>query len=281
MLHLVFEPSGAEALEKSFTLDDSLQGEILVVKDDFAVGPIQNIYEAEGFQARKAWWAEVLRYSPYEEQLAIVDDKMTVHNLKKTLSENGEETLWIWMGQNQHDVCGYYWLITQLAEWEGRIFVLYLNNLPFINAEGGIFYPKHLWEIAPKEFIKARKLARPVTLSEFELDPDEWKKLCDENAVVRLLEGGKKIVSKEASFYDADLLAALGTKTLKLQRILSNAFGKMPIQTGDAFLVWRLRTMAGNGQLLLQGNWEKGWKELTFKDTKGELFAEIGEAEEE
>ena len=38
-----------------------------------------------------------------------------------------------------------------------------------------------LQEIQPKEFLKAKKLARPITLSEFEVDPDEWKKLCDEN----------------------------------------------------------------------------------------------------
>ena len=53
--------------------------------------------------------------------------------------------------------------LSQLAEFQGRIFILYLNNLPFINEKGAIFYPTTLFSIPPKEFIKAKKLARPVT----------------------------------------------------------------------------------------------------------------------
>jgi len=47
--------------------------------------------------------------------------------------------------------------------------VLYFNNLPFINEKGQIFYPTVLHEILPKEFLKAKKLNRKVTLSEFEV----------------------------------------------------------------------------------------------------------------
>jgi hypothetical protein len=71
----------------------------------------------------------------------MVDDRLTVHQLIRELEENQKEEVWIWMGQNQHDVCGYYWLISQLAAFQGRVVVLYLNNLPFINEKGQIFYP--------------------------------------------------------------------------------------------------------------------------------------------
>ena len=64
-------------------------------------------------------------------------------------------------------------------------------------------------EIQPKELLKAKKLARPITMSEFEVDPDEWKKLCAENATVRILEGGKKIVSREETFYDSEIMKNL------------------------------------------------------------------------
>ena len=50
-----------------------------------------------------------------------------------------------------------------------------LNNLPFLNDKGQLFYPTYLNEIQPKEFLKAKKLARPITLSEFEIDPDEYR----------------------------------------------------------------------------------------------------------
>jgi hypothetical protein len=104
------------------------------------------------------------------------------------------------MGQNQHDVTGYYWLMPQLKAYQGRVMILYLNNLPFINEKGQLFYPWSVHDILPKEAVKAKKLARQITLSEFEVDPDEWKKISDENATVRILEGGKKIVAKEDHF---------------------------------------------------------------------------------
>lgn len=265
MLHIVFEQANTEALQKAMELDGSLQGEIVEIKDDFAVGPLSDIYDTEGYQQRRDWWKTLLEFSPYTEQINIVDDKLTVHNLLKQLDEQPDEKVWIWMGQNVHDVCGYYWLMSQLKDYQGRIEVLYLNNLPFINEKGSIFYPTSLYEIQPKEFLKARKLARPITLSEFEVDPDEWKKHCNENAMVRFLEGGKKIVGKDLNFYDKDILAQVTDETQKLGKLLSNIYSKMKVKTGDVFLVWRMREMAADGKLEIGGDWSKGWKEITVK----------------
>jgi len=423
MIHIVFEESNVEVLSKAFELDPSMQGDIIEIKDDFAVGPIVDIYDTYGYQLRRDWWKDLLEFTPYKEQLDLVDDKLTVFNLLKRLdrpvgdkveeaeiiteikgqnpasdediqdqlviiqedkaidnldniediqiveegvlyisddivedrksgneesnnhaideiqeekeepgnqsldqgnasmeeepmvkvlespeaiAENTEsvpipqketkptkkasrsykkdskkskeaikedtsettphqEDVWIWMGQNQHDVCGYYWLMPQLKDYQGRIHVLYLNNLPFINEKGSIFYPTHLFQIQPKEFLKAKKLSRPITLSEFEVDPDEWKKLCSESAIVRILEGGKKIASKEDSFYDKDLLSVITSNFQKVSKILFTSLGKMKIQTGDVFLAWRIRKLIEEGKIEVQGDWNKGWKEVSVK----------------
>lgn len=264
MIHIVFEQANVAILQKAMELDEALQGEVVEIKDDYAVGPLLNIYETEGYQARRDWWKTLLEYSPYADSLNIVDDKLAVHQLLKVIDEQPEQELWIWMGQNAHDVCSYYWLMSQLKEYQGRVQVLYLNNLPFINEKGNIFYPTHLHEIQPKEFRKAMRLARPITLSEFEVDPDEWKKLCQENAMVRFLEGGKKITGKEVDFYDKDIFANLNG-AMKLGRLLSTTLGKMKVQTGDVFLVWRIRELAAEGKLEIAGDWNKGWKEIIVK----------------
>jgi len=265
MLHIVFQEADIAVLQKAIDLDETIGGEVWQIKDDFAVGPLENIYETEGYQARRDWWKSVLEFSPYMAQMDIVNDKMTVHTLLKKLDEEPALDIWIWMGQNQHDVCGYYWLMSQLKDYQGRIFVLYMNNLPFINEKGGIFYPAALHEIQPKEFLKAKKLARHITLSEFEVDPDEWKKLCNENGMVRILEGGKKIVSKEADYYDGDILNAVNAEPQKLNKVLGTIFGKMKIKTGDVFLVWRIRELVSYGKLVAEGEWTKGWKEITIR----------------
>ena len=265
MIHLVFETANIAALEAAIALDETLAGKIVEIKDDYAVGPLLDIYETEGYQARRNWWATVLEYSPHSDQLNIVDDKLTVHQLIQNLEEDSNEEVWIWMGQNTHDVCGYYWLMSQLKPYQGKLQVLYLNNLPFLNEKGQLFYPTHLAEIQPKEFIKAKRLARPITLSEFELDPDEWKKLCQENEGVRFLEGGKKLVSMPISFYDKEILSLLTKNAQKLPSALAHILSKMKVKTGDTFIVFRLKALAELGKIVLAGNWEKGWKDMVVQ----------------
>jgi hypothetical protein len=267
MIHIVFQQQDIEVLKKAIELDESLSGRVEIIRDDYAVGPIADIYEAEGYQQRRDWWKGLLELSPYNtEQLTeMVDDRLAVHNLKKELEENVKEEVWIWMGQNQHDVCGYYWLISQLQSFQGRVVILYLNNLPFINEKGNIFYPTSLHEIQPKEFLKAKKLNRKVTPSEFEVDPDEWKKLCSENDMVRMLEGGKKIAGKKDDFYDAEILKGLTNEWQKGNKAMSGILGKMKIKTGDVFLLWRMKKMAEEDKIEIHGDTTKGWKDFEVR----------------
>ena len=265
MIHIVFNTADIAALEAAIALDESLAGKIIEIKDDYAVGPLLDIYETEGFQLRKNWWANVLAHSPYTDQLDIVDDRLTIHQLQNALNHDENESIWIWMGQNVHDVCGYYWLMSQFKEYQSRVHVLYLNNLPFLNEKGQLFYPTYLSQIQPKEFLKAKKLARPITLSEFELDPDEWKKICTENEVVKFLEGGKKVVNMDINFYDKEILSLLTKNAQKLPSALSNILTKMKVKTGDAFIVYRLKAIAETGKLVFVGDWEKGWKDMLIQ----------------
>lgn len=270
MIHIVFNEADIEVLQKAIELDETLAGEIIQIKDDYAVGPVENIYEPEGYQIRKNWWLNLLEHSPYKDEIDIVDDKLIVHQLQQKLNEISEEEIWIWMAQNAHDVCGYYWFMSQFKNYAGRLHVLYMNNLPFINEKGQLFYPNWLHEIRPKEFLKAKKLARLITLSEFEIDPDEWKKTCNENTMVRFLEGGKKIVSKEIDFYDKEILSNISSDFSKLSKVLQNCFNKMKARTGDVFIVGRIKELALNNVIQIQGEWEKGWKEIGIK-----LFSNI------
>ena len=267
MIHIVFQQADVGTLQKAIALDETLQGEVLEIKDDFAVGPLENIDTAEGWEARANWWRYLLAASPYNQENLVgsFDDRKTLEELKRKLDEDEKEVVWLWMGQNQHDVCGYYWLIAQLKECQGRIFVLYLNNLPFINEKGNIFYPTTLHEIQPKEFLKAKKLSRAVTLSEFEVDPDEWKRLSSENAMIRILEGGKKIAGQEVDFYDKDILNNLTGEFQKGNRAIVAILSKMKIKTGDVFLLWRIKNLAEQGKLEINGDTTKSWKEFEIR----------------
>jgi Protein of unknown function/Domain of unknown function (DUF1835) len=270
MIHIVFNESEVDLMKQVIEMDETLAGEIIQIKDDFATGPLSGIDTEEGWQVRLDWIKGLLKGSPYGEELAgSFDDRETVKQLKTKLDENPTEEMWIWMGQNQHDVMGYYWLMPQFRDYQGRVMILYLNNLPFINEKGQIFYPSWLHEIQPKEFTKAKKLARPITLSEFEIDPDEWKKIAEENAVVRILEGGKKIVGKEDSFFDNEILKNVTGEWQKATRVLSNTLHRMKIKTGDVFIMWRMKHLINEGKIEVTGDVSKGWKDFDIKKSEG------------
>ncbi len=259
MIHVVFNTADVEVLKQAIELDESLQGDVLQVKDDYAVGPLANIYTEEGAAYRKNWWKEVLAGGDYDGTVekGEVDDNKMVKELLEKLQEDPSSMVWIWAAQNKHDVSGYYWLMSQLKDFQGRIFTLYLNNLPFINEKGHIFYPEWLHIIPPKEFIKAKRLARPITLSEFEVDPDEWTKICNEDKGVRLLEGGKKLGQKDYDFYDAELKTFITQDWQKASKLIHQFLSKGKNTTGDAYLLWRLKGMINEGLLDVQGETKK------------------------
>ncbi len=265
-MHIVFQQEDVKTLTKSFGLDETLRSEIIEIKDDYAVGPLIEIYSDEGIEARKQWWRHVLSGGDYDGHVETgeVNDGKAVVEIKEKLKADEEETVWIWVASNKHDVSGYYWLMPQLKEFVERVYILMLNNLPFINEKGSIFYPENLFEIPPKEFLKAKKLARPITASEFEIDPDEWIKICQENKMVRILEGAKKLSQHDEDFFDKYLLEFITPDWQKANRVINQVLSKAKQSTGDAYLLWRLKELIAADKIDAQGE-VKNMKDFEVK----------------
>ena len=285
LLHIVFGESSATALSGAFELDEQLKGDILYFEDDLSIGPLFILDTKDGQAARKQWWMQLAGIQPQpvaegapQTQAATPDaatativaeeetgDQEKFRQLKALLKSEPEQQVYLWAGQNSRDVCGYYWLISQLYDFAGRIHIIYLNNLPFLNEKGGVFYPTHLHQILPKEFLKAKKLARPVSLAEFEIDGDEWSRMMNENAGVRLLEGGKKIKGEPAVFYDKELVQQSTVEFQKASKVVGLVTGKLKYPVMDQFLGWRLK------ELIRQGKLESRGELKTIKDFEVKL----------
>ena len=277
MIHIVFQTNDITALKKAFELEPSFAGDVIQIEDEWAVGPISGIFTPEGIEARKQWWREILAGGDYDgivDNGTLGDDNAKVAALKQRLTEDPKEFVWIWAAQNKHDVSGYYWLTSQLKDFQGRIFILYLNNLPFINEKGLIFYPENLFQIPAKEFLKARKLARPITLSEFEVDPDEWTRLCQEDKGVRILEGGKKLTQYPYTYFDEELRKFITGDWIKVSKLIGQFLGKARQTTGDAYMLWRIKQLVAAGELDAQGEL-KGMRDF---EIKAKVSVEAGSA---
>lgn len=245
LIHLIVGDATAQPLTEAVALEESLTGEILVLKDILNVGPLKT--EGMGFsEGRSAFWNTVI---PEGQAAAEVDDLERLMTVSSRLSNDPSLQIWFWMAPRAADVCAYFWLLQFLKKHQGRFSVININGLPFLDENGKLFYPDSFGEVPVKEIIKARKLARVITPSEWETDGDEWPRMIAENTGLRKHEAGKKISGQPISFYD-DLLLSLCTKSnQKATRIVNQAMTKNKIQTGDLFLLWRLRELAAQGLL--------------------------------
>lgn len=248
MVHIVFDKDDGEALKKSFDLDETLAGEVVIMNEDWSIGPIMGTINSEGeTTTRDEWMAKLFRIQASEEN--------TLEKIKSILKENDEENIWIWIAPNSRDVCGYYFLVSNLESFKGRVYSLWLNNLPFINDKGQIFYPSYLSEIPPKEFVKTKRLAQQISGATFETDPDEWKKLQRENKLLRILEGARKIAGKPENFFDKEILGHIQNDWQKSQKIVQQILTKSKGLSNKIFILWRLRELIDKNEIEGRGEW--------------------------
>jgi hypothetical protein len=52
MIHIVFNESEVDLMKQVIEMDETLTGDVIQIKDDFAVGPLMGIDTEEGWQAR-------------------------------------------------------------------------------------------------------------------------------------------------------------------------------------------------------------------------------------
>lgn len=243
IIHLIVGDVAAKPLIEACTEHEVMQGEVIVLKDILHVGSLKT--EGLGFsENRSLFWNTVT-----DQQNIEVNDLERLMEISTTLSNDENVTVWFWMAPAPADVAAYYWLLHFLKKHQGKFSVVNINGLPFLDENGKLFYPESIGFIPVKEILKARKLARITTPSEWETDMDEWPRLLSENEGIRVHEGGKRLRSQPISFYDDSLLQHITAQNQKANKIVNLAISKNKVPTGDLFLHWRLREMAKEGKI--------------------------------
>ena len=252
MFHLLFEPRAAEELNKAMDLEPSIEGEVVVLQDDLSLGPVSALDTAEGRQARTEWLVRATGADPASGS-AAEKDAAALQEVIRRMTEEEFDQIWIWVAPNAKDLTGYFSLMPKLAAFSGRVFVVSLNNLPFINEKGAVFYPSSLSDIPAREFVKARKLSRAVSSAEFETDPDEWTALAQGGKNLRIWEGHRKLKQEEESFYDERIKKSITGDWQKAGRIVHQFLAKTERMPAESFIHWRLNEMQHAGLLEKQG----------------------------
>lgn len=256
--HIVVGDEAARPLQEAIATEPSMEGEVVVLRDILHVGPLQKGQGQTFSELRSSFWNEV---APNEKAPVQVDDMERILEISARMFKEPDVQAWLWMAPWPADVCAYHWLIKYLSKHTGRFLLVNIANLPFLNEAGKVYYPKNIAGILPRELVKARKLARPVTAAEVEIDGDEWFNIVQTNAGIRTHEGGKKLASRSETYYDDQLISFCTADFQKASKVIHQLFSKTTIPTGDLYLAWRLRELAGAGRLEIKGDPLKHFKE--------------------
>jgi len=260
--HFIVGETAGLPLSEAIASARSMEGEVICLKDQLHLGPLQKQDGQSFSQLRSEYWNEM---GLNEKAEPLFNDMERLLEVSAAMFKDETIYAWFWMAPAPADLAAYYWLLPYLSKHKNRFFILNISGLPFLDEDGKLFFPKSIARILPKELIKAQKLARPVSSSEIEVDKDEWKKLLSENAALRIYEGGKKLVSKPADFYDDFLLGLCTDKFQKVSRIIRQALGKRNLPTGEKWLGWRLRELTQAGKLEAEGTLKKSFSEWELK----------------
>ncbi|HLU17505.1 MAG TPA: DUF3658 domain-containing protein [Edaphocola sp.] len=236
IVHMIVGDHAADLLKRA--LADQADTDFFVIKDVFNVGPLRS--EELSFAAlRTEFWRTVTG-----DNNVVADDLNRLMELSTQLSNEQVKKIFFWMSGIPADVCSYFWLLHFMKKHLGKVFVININGLPFLDDENRLFYPQSIAELPLRQVHKALRLARAISPSEWETDGDEWKRLIfEENAGVRIVTGAKQVQSKPIDFYDKILLEQVNQNNQKIARVVAKTMEKHQIHTGDLFLIWRLREM--------------------------------------
>ena len=265
--HIVTGDLAGAPLKDAVMTEATMAGEVVIIKDVLSVGPLQKEEGKTFSETRTSFWQQVVN----NEKNIEVDDFDRISQVSLELAKNDDAKVWVWMAPWPADICTYYWSLKYLGAYLSRFYVVNIAGLPFLDEQGKIFFPRSIGDIQPKELIKARRLARPVTPAELEVDGEEWNKLVAENSGIRIHEGGKRLISKSDTWYDSQLLSFCSQQYQKASKIVGQALAKFNIPTGDLYLGWRLRKLAEMGKLQLQGDMTKALKDFDVKLPSGLL----------
>jgi Protein of unknown function/Domain of unknown function (DUF1835) len=254
LVHIMVGNAAEKNLLEAQLLDESLVGEIIVLKDTLGIGPIAVPENSTLSNIRTEFWKSITPTWPAEQ---VVNDAENMETLIANLDENTK--IWFWMAPCITDVCAYYWLLPYFKKLHSVLHCISINSLPFFNEKGTLFYPKNFSEILPKEIVKCKRLAKDISPADYELEGDEWDRLAGENALIRTSEGGKKVSSKNDNFYDSAILNQLQFTTdfIKASKIITQAFTKITDTVSDTFIISRLKTLVANETLIAQGDTNK------------------------
>lgn len=161
------------------------------------------------------------------------------------------EAVRIWYSHNPDELCGMYWLMSQLRPF-GFPAPIYMVKLPLweYGKENTVISRTGWGEIAPGEwgkYVASQEEVQPALLSACSM---KWKQLQEANSPLRVtLNGHLQSVSEDV--YDSFILREIAAQPdeFKMAVVIGSVLGKYQLGIGDIWIAFRMEKLINDGLL--------------------------------
>ena len=156
------------------------------------------------------------------------------------------EALRIWYSNQPDEICGLYWFMGQLNQWNVLDGLVSIVKLPEWEAdEKGNILRKSGWgEMAPEGWYQYLALQKPVLPVFKQNCASYWQELQRENAPLRATLNGQ-LISAPETLYDDFILREIAAEDEEFQeaRVIGQVIGKYQLGIGDSWVALRIEEM--------------------------------------
>lgn len=215
---------------------------------------VGEISETELGLQRLAALEKLLSICPTNNLSQQLNEKL--QGIKKSLTSVLErcaagEDIRLWYSHNPDEMCGMYWLMSQLRPIK-RGGAVYLVKLPEWEYKDDNTICSHSgWgEIGPGEWGHYQKLQQEALPAIFSLCSTKWSQLKEENAPLRVFINGQ-LQSVSECMYDSFILREIDKQPEIFVEaiVVGNVLGKYQLGIGDAWVALRIEKMIEEGKL--------------------------------
>lgn len=170
-----------------------------------------------------------------------------LHDIQNRVS-NGED-LRLWYSDQPDELCGLYWLLTQLPPQRGRIYLVKLPEWE-LREDGSIARYNSWGDIAPGQWRRFLSWQTPAPTAFCRACAGIWRTLQAENAPLRAVLNGR-LVSMPETLYDSFITREIAAQegTFREARLIGSVLGKYQLSIGDAWIALRIEEMIRAGRL--------------------------------
>ena len=191
---------------------------------------------------------------PMEDIISQIDDRLKRNQeaLDSVLARCADgESVRVWYSHNPDEMCGMYWLLSQLRplKQRGRILLVKLPEWEYKD-EMTICTHNGWGEIGPGEWGRYQSIQQEAQPAFLALCSTKWSQLKEENARLRIFLNGQ-LQSAPEDVYDSFITREIDKQPEAFVEamVIGNVLGKYQLGIGDAWIALRMEKMIAEGRL--------------------------------